>query len=101
MLSNHTDVDGIFAYGDTLAITTMKSLRKLGKKIGHAVKVVGFDNNYFSTISTPTLTTVEQSPSFMGKTAFNLIHKLRKNEESKNPHVITDVSLVERESSRK
>ena len=101
VLSNHADVDGIFAYGDTLAITTMKSLRKLGKKIGHDVKVVGFDNNYFSTVSTPTLTTVEQSPSFMGKTAFNLLHKLMKNEEIENPHVIIDVSLVERESSRK
>ena len=78
VLCSHTDVDGIFAYGDTLAISTMKSLYKLGKKMPNDVKIVGYDNNYFSQMSTPTLTTIEQSTSFMGKTAFNLLHKLMK-----------------------
>lgn len=100
VLNSHTDVDGIFAYGDTLALATIKILNKLDKRMPQDVRVVGFDNNYFSVMSTPPLTTIEQSPSFMGKSAFNLLHKLMKNETIDNPHVIVDVKLIERNSSK-
>ena len=61
------------------------------------VKIVGYDNNYFSK-STPTLTTIEQSASLWAKP--HLTFKLMKNEEIENPHVIIDVKLIERESSK-
>lgn len=100
VLTSHSDVDGIFAYGDTLALATIKILNKLGRKMPKDVRVVGFDNNFFSVMSTPQLTTIEQSPSFMGKSAFNLLHQLMMKEHIENPHTIIDVKLIERESSK-
>ncbi|MGI6781578.1 MAG: LacI family DNA-binding transcriptional regulator [Acholeplasmataceae bacterium] len=99
VLKSHCDIDGIFAYGDTLAIVTTKILNRLGKKIPHDVRIVGFDNNYFSMLSYPPLTTIEQSPSFMGKSAFNLLYKLMKNQTIDEPHLIVDVKLVSRQST--
>ncbi len=101
VLLSNPNVDGIFAYGDTLALVTMEVLGKMNKKIPHDCRIVGFDNNYFSSISNPRLTTIEQSPAFMGKSAFNLLYKLMNNDLILEPHDIVDVKLIERDSSKK
>ena len=101
ILKTHTDVDGIFAYGDTLALTTLRVMYTLGMKIPQDARLVGFDNNWISNLSVPKLTTIEQSPLFMGKTAFNLLYKLMKKEAIDSPHEIIDVKLIERGSTKK
>lgn len=101
VIKSHPNVDGIFAYGDTLALVTLKILKKLNIEVPKDCRLIGFDNNYFSNVSTPKLSTIEQSPEFMGKMAFNLLHQLMNKQKIENPHQIVDVKLIERESTKK
>ena len=101
VIKSHPDVDGIFAFGDTLALATMRVLASLGISVPKDCRVVGFDNHIFSEMSVPKLTTIEQSPSYMGKSAFNLLYQLIKKEELDSPHKVIDIKLIERETTKK
>lgn len=102
IIKNKDKVDGIFSIGgDTLAIATISILKKLGYKLPKDIKIVGFDNSYFSSLSDPKLTTIEQSPFFMGKRAFQNLYDFMKKGEAENFHDIISVKLIKRESSKK
>lgn len=101
ILINNPQVDGIFALSDTLALATMKILKKLGKQIPEEVAIVGYDNSPFASWSSPGLTTINQPVQLMGKQSLNkLIHLLR-DKELDTLHDIIDVNLVERSSVKK
>jgi LacI family transcriptional regulator len=50
----------LFCYNDRVAGTTIKFLRRLGIKVPEEISVVGFDNEPYSELFSPPLTTVEQ-----------------------------------------
>ena len=73
MMSRFPDADGIFAVNDLTAIGAMKQLIKMGKRIPQDIKVMGFSNEISSSISTPTLSTVDQQGVVMGEEAAKLL----------------------------
>lgn len=73
MMYLYPDIDGIFAVNDLTAIGAMKQLQKMGKRIPEDVKVMGFSNEISSSISTPTLSTVDQQGVLMGEEAASLL----------------------------
>ena len=88
------DVDAIFAFNDISAYAIYANCVKLDKKIGQDIAVIGFDNNQFSSLISPSLTTVGQDIDTVCKIA---VEKLFEVEEQKEVINVTP-HLVERKS---
>jgi len=94
----YPDIDGVFAVNDMTAIGAMKQLQKMGKRIPEDVKVMGFSNEISSSISSPTLSTVDQQGVLMGEEAAKLL--LDNMDGIKRAQVKTvGANLVAREST--
>lgn len=70
---NHRDIDGIFAFTDLLATGLLVGLKEYGMKIPEDFSIIGFSNWFLTTITSPTLSTVDQPGFQMGEEAFKLL----------------------------
>jgi LacI family transcriptional regulator len=94
--------DAIFCMNDPMAILSIQVIKANGLKIPGEVSVVGFTNEPVSSFIEPSLTTVSQPSSQMGKMAAKLFIDQVENEDSFAP--ITEViatELIIRNSTRK
>ncbi|MBQ6126967.1 MAG: LacI family DNA-binding transcriptional regulator [Erysipelotrichaceae bacterium] len=98
-ISEGNPVDGIICTSDNQAIGAMAGLRRLGLKVPQDVKVFGFDNQFQSRICTPTLSTIERSPSSLGKISSQTLLDLIHNKPTEKKITIS-CSLIERESTK-
>lgn len=91
--------DGIFAISDRMAAGAITALLNNGFNVPDDVEVVGFDNTDISYIMTPSVTTVAQPRTELGKTAFKLLLNKIKGEPCEN--VILNHRLIINNSTRK
>jgi len=70
---NHRDIDGVFAFTDLLATGVMVGLKEYGIKIPEDVSIIGFSNWFLTTITSPTLSTVDQPGFQIGEEAVKLL----------------------------
>ena len=97
-ISRGNKVDGIICTSDNQAIGAMEGVRRRGLRVPEDIKVYGFDNQFQSRISTPTLSTVERSPSSLGKISSEVLMNLIRNKPAEKTTVLS-CSLVQREST--
>ncbi|MFF5178640.1 LacI family DNA-binding transcriptional regulator [Micromonospora sp. NPDC000316] len=67
LLSEHPDVDGVFAASDLMAHAAMRTLREAGRRVPEDVAVVGFDDIETAAYTEPPLTTVRQPIVELGR----------------------------------
>ena len=101
LLSEKKEITGIFASADILAAGIMTGLRESGVSVPRDKSVVGFDDNYLSQLTNPTLTTIHQDAEQKGMLAADMILAQLRGESIAERSVILPVSLVERESVRR
>jgi len=99
-LKNNPQIDGIFSGSDSLGITALYILQKLGRKVPDDVQIIGFDNINFSKVTIPSLTTISQPIRYMGAQALNTLVKISNGEELPVLHQIMTVELIERNSTK-
>lgn len=87
----------VFAVSDTLAIGAMKALDMCRNQELNPIAIIGFDNISFSTMTNPTLSTIEQPMYQMGVRAAEMLIKRMKGEEVES--VMLDHKLIIREST--
>jgi DNA-binding LacI/PurR family transcriptional regulator len=63
----------VFAVSDTLAIGTVKALRRAGRRVPQDVAVVGFDDLPLSAVFEPALTTIAQPMRQLGAAAAEML----------------------------
>ncbi len=83
-----------------MAVSTMKAIKKSGKKIPKDVAVIAFSNGILSRHSSPKMTTISQHGEQMGATAAEILIDKLKN---KNTDIVTKViktDIVIRDSTR-
>lgn len=97
-LKKNISFDGIFAYNDMLALGAIKALKDKGIKIPKDVKIVGCDDIMFSSLITPSLTTVRIQKYKIGYEAFKLLMKVLSGKKQIEKKVL-DVELIVREST--
>ena len=97
-ISRGNKVDGIICTSDNQAIGAMEAVKRRGYRVPEDIKVYGFDNQFQSRISTPTLSTVERSPSSLGRISSEVLMNLIRNKPAEK-HTILSCSLVQREST--
>ena len=76
LLERHPDVDGVFATSDVTAATVVALCAQLGRRVPQDVKVVGFDGNLISTLTSPKLTTLVQPLDAICQYAFESLVRM-------------------------
>lgn len=101
----NNNLDAVFAVNELFAVTAIKVSNKIGKKVPEELSVIGFTDGIISKYSTPTISTISQNGSEMGKKAAEiLINKLETEyfDEDEIETYVTEIiktHLVEREST--
>lgn len=100
VLRANPHIDGIFAYSDTIALVISSILQRLGRKVPEDVQIIGYDNTPFVEWIQPSLTTIAQPISLLGKQAFINLTRLIRGDELPTLHEVMEVELIERKSTR-
>lgn len=100
IIGSDPDFDGILCVNDTLAYCCIEVLKEMGARIPEDVKVIGFDNTVYSTISVPQITTVDRNLNEMIEVACNkLLKMINKEEEIRDETVFIKEQLIIRGST--
>lgn len=92
--------DAVFACSDVFALAVVNAAKKLNLNVPEDVSVVGFDNVYLSTMTDPSITTIEQPSYQLGLQACELLLEKIKSPKAPIKQIILDTELVVRESTR-
>lgn len=93
---NWPKVTAFFFDSDYYAVEAMNFFMDKGVKIPEEMSVVGFDDNAFSRIVRPQLTTIHQNVAEKGVQAVQQLHKLMKNMDMPNRTIMLPVQLMVR-----
>lgn len=83
---------------DLLASDAMNIFKSAGVSVPDDISVTGFDDNIYARLSSPTLTTVRQSPGVKGTEAVRLLMQKVKGEEPGLDSLVLPTELIVRES---
>ena len=93
------DFDGLFCLSDNIAFGAIRALTQLGVDVPGAVKVIGFDNSIYSTISSPTITTVDRDLDAMARIACEkLLERMESKDSLGEEEIVIEGKLIQRES---
>ena len=103
LMKNKVKPDAIFCANDTTALSVIIYLQKHGIKVPEEIAVIGFSNEPFSEVVTPSISTVIQPGFEMGKKAAQLIiHQiLHDNENPVYKTIVMPTELIVRDSSKR
>ena len=103
IITEHPDIDAIFAVTDLVAIGIIKYFNEIGIPIPKQIAVFGFSNWFMSSIISPKLTTIDQPGFEIGKKSatilFDEIHSKKNNEPIVFQSIELETSIIEREST--
>ncbi|PRX56490.1 LacI family DNA-binding transcriptional regulator [Flagellimonas meridianipacifica] len=99
ILKKHPNIDGIFAYGDEMAIHLLNLLNTLKIEVPKQVKLIGFGNANFSALTQPSLSSIDQESSLMGELSANLLLQNLKRKTKPTAKVLSP-KLIRRESTK-
>ena len=98
-LSQGRKIDGIITSSDRSAFSVMKAIGELGYYAPEDIRLISFDNTPYSTLSSPSITSIDRNPEEISEKAVEVLLKLLNKEETAEINVIP-VSLVKRDSTR-
>ncbi len=101
LMNNPAKPDAIFCANDTTALSSIIYLRETGIKVPNDILIVGFSNEPFSEVVTPSISTIRQPGFKIGKKAAELIIEQIKHKEvpSHFQKIVMPTELIVRESS--
>jgi len=101
-LLNNTELpDAIFGINDSIVFAAMREIKKQGLKIPDDIALVGFTDEFHSTIVEPTLTSISHPTLKMGREAAKLFFQLIEKGSNFKQQIVLETELVVRESSNK
>ena len=100
LLEKTRDFTAIFCFNDIAAIGAIRALKDAGLAVPGDVSVVGFDDILSAAYSTPSLTTVRQPLTEMGKRGAQvLLERIANREQEYASEIVMEPELVVREST--
>jgi LacI family transcriptional regulator len=96
--------DAVFAANDIAAMAAIKAAKTFGRSVPYDFGVVGFSNWQFSSLTQPSISTIEQPGYEMGQVAANLLIKELESDATEMlpvEHIILPTRLIARDSSHK
>lgn len=89
----------IFCVNDLVALGMLKQFSQRGIHVPQDFSMVGFDDSYFASLLSPSLTTIRQQPYALGKRATELIASL--DSRAPTSTVVFEPKLIDRDSVAK
>ena len=99
-ISSDRDIDGVFAVTDEVAIGALAGLHDVGLRVPDDVQLVGFDNIGLSEHLVPGLTTIDPDRPSLVADALRLLRHQMTDRTAAPEHVVGDVRLIVRGSTR-
>lgn len=90
--------DAVIAVNDMYAAAIVKEARQRKLRIPEDFQLVGYDNNDLSGYTDPTISTIDQQPYLIGKTAAKRLLDLLNGDKSTENSII-DIKTIKREST--
>lgn len=84
---------------DLTAIGAMEAVRTAGLRVPNDVSVIGFDDIYFSRLTTPPLTTVGLPRHQLGKLAFRALRNILRAKNRRGAEYVVQANLIVRQST--
>lgn len=91
----------MFCCSDLYAVLMMDALKSKGFSIPEDISIVGFDDNLYSRVCTPRLTTVHQDADEKGRVAAQILIDLIRGNMPASKEVLLDTSMVIRDTVKK
>ncbi len=103
LFANEKKPDAIFCANDTTALSVIIYLQGIGIKVPDDILIVGFSNEPFSEVVTPSISTIKQPGFLMGqKAAELLVNQINNKKEKPVFETITmPIELIIRNSSKR
>jgi DNA-binding LacI/PurR family transcriptional regulator len=101
LLDREPKIDAILYGSDMQAYGGMEVIKEMGKRIPEDIAVIGFDDMFFSKITTPPLTSVKQPMFEMGKEAAALLLEAIKKKDFSHKVVTLKSQLILRQSTHR
>ncbi|WOO39041.1 LacI family DNA-binding transcriptional regulator [Anaerocolumna sp. AGMB13020] len=98
ILKENPDTDGIFASSDLIAAQVIQVCAKMKISIPDQLKIVGFDDVYLASLTTPRITTIHQPVREMAQMAIELVIAAGEGKLVPN-RTMLPVSLIKRETT--
>lgn len=99
LLERRPDLDGIFAFNDSMAVGAMRAAQAGGYRVPDDIAIVGCNDIEMSALVNPGLTTIRLDRPRLSAEAIRVLHELIE-EPARNPTpVVLPVELVIREST--
>lgn len=93
--------DAIFGINDTVAFAAMKEIKRRGLRIPEDVALIGFTDEFHSTVVDPALTSITHPTFEIGQQAARLFFRSVENPEAEPEQFVLKTKLVVRDSSVK
>ncbi|MCL7762577.1 LacI family transcriptional regulator [Polaribacter sp. Z014] len=95
--------DAVYAAGDFAALGALQVLKENNIAIPQDIALVGFSNELFTSLVTPTISSIEQHSNTIGQLAAEiLLDKLKNPNKTTEPSkTVLDIDLIIRETSKK
>ena len=103
LMQNKIKPDAIFCANDTTALSVIIYLKQMGINVPDDIAVVGFSNEPFSEVVTPSISTIKQPGFEIGQKAAQLLIQqiLHEDEEPDYKTIVMPTELIIRESSKR
>jgi LacI family transcriptional regulator len=103
LMENEVRPDAIFCANDTTALSVIIYLKEMGIKVPDDIAIVGFSNEPFSEVVSPSISTVKQPGFLIGQQAADLLIQqiLHNNGIPTYQTIVMPTELIVRESSKR
>ena len=99
LLERRPDLDGVFAFNDSMAVGAMRAAQASGYRVPDDIAIVGCNDIEMSALVNPGLTTVRLDRPRLSAEAIRVLHELIEEPTSNPTPVVLPVELVIREST--
>lgn len=99
VFNENPDMDGLFCSSDIIAATAIQEASRRGMNVPSSIKIIGFDDTWYSSTIMPSLTTIKQPIKEMAMIAISSLEAAWKAGSFPSSTIKLDVSLVVRESA--
>ena len=98
MLEKKLDFTAIFAYNDMMAFGSMQAIKEKGLRIPEDIGLVGYDDISFSSLMSPSLTTIRLNKQELGIESVKLLLSRINGNRKKAKKIMLDVELIVRKT---
>ncbi|TFG90441.1 MAG: LacI family transcriptional regulator, partial [Candidatus Atribacteria bacterium] len=98
MLEKNLEFTAIFTYNDMMAFGSMQAIKEKGLRIPEDIGLVGYDDIQFSSLISPSLTTIRLKKQELGIESVKLLFSRINREHKKTKKIMLDVELQIRET---